>query len=235
MISWSDDRDETSAEADSLVALLRRRASEDPTAELFSFLPDGEAAGAIVLTRGELDRRARALAIAAAGPRPGGPAGRCCSTRPGSSSSRRSSAACTRGVVAVPAYPPRPNRPMTRLRAIVEDARPSVVLTCASLRKDCRAVVGRECPGSPASKCSTPTRRPDDRERGSAEWVDPGCDAPTRSRSSSTPRAPRRHPKGVMITPRQPARQLGADPGRLRLGAGGAAASSGCRCSTTWG
>ena len=54
--------DETSAETDSLVNLLRHRASEDPTAEFFSFLPDGEAAGAIVLSRGELDRRARALA-----------------------------------------------------------------------------------------------------------------------------------------------------------------------------
>src|SRR5262249_20347035 len=47
---------------DSLVALLRRRASEVPSAELFSFLPDGEEAGAIVLTRGGLDRRARAPA-----------------------------------------------------------------------------------------------------------------------------------------------------------------------------
>src|SRR5262249_18973653 len=54
--------DETSTETDSLVALLRRRAGEDPAAELFSYLPDGEAAGTIAMTRGELDRRARALA-----------------------------------------------------------------------------------------------------------------------------------------------------------------------------
>src|SRR5262249_18973654 len=40
------------------------------------------------------------------------------------------------GGVPVPASPPRPNRPMTRLLTIVEDARPSVVLTCDSLRKD---------------------------------------------------------------------------------------------------
>ena len=42
-------------EADSLVALLRRWTGEDPTAELFSFLPDGDPAGETVLTRGDLD------------------------------------------------------------------------------------------------------------------------------------------------------------------------------------
>src|SRR6516164_4091548 len=40
------------------------------------------------------------------------------------------------GVVAVPAYLPRLNRPMTRLQSIVADARPSAVLTCSSQRKD---------------------------------------------------------------------------------------------------
>src|SRR5262249_48053035 len=54
--------DEMSAEADSLLALLRRWAGEAPAAELFSSLPDGDVAGEIALTRGELDRRARALA-----------------------------------------------------------------------------------------------------------------------------------------------------------------------------
>jgi acyl-CoA synthetase (AMP-forming)/AMP-acid ligase II len=40
------------------------------------------------------------------------------------------------GVAAEPAYPPRANRPMTRLRTIVEDARPAVALTCAAIWAD---------------------------------------------------------------------------------------------------
>ncbi|HKI16941.1 MAG TPA: AMP-binding protein, partial [Isosphaeraceae bacterium] len=40
------------------------------------------------------------------------------------------------GVIAVPTPLPRPNRPMERLRAIVEDARPRVVLTTAAVAAD---------------------------------------------------------------------------------------------------
>ena len=97
------------------------------------------------------------------------------------------------GVVAVPAYLPRPNRPMTRLRSIVEDARPSVVLTCASLRKDS----ARWSAGVPGTR----RRRGALLRRGGREgsrttsWPAGGSTRarrPKRSRSSSTPRAPRR-------------------------------------------
>src|SRR5262249_35618173 len=40
------------------------------------------------------------------------------------------------GVLAVPAYMPRVNRPMPRLRSIVEDAGPAAFLTCAAQAKD---------------------------------------------------------------------------------------------------
>ena len=40
------------------------------------------------------------------------------------------------GVVAVPAYLPKLNRPMTRLRSIVVDARPCAIVTCASQQND---------------------------------------------------------------------------------------------------
>ena len=55
--------DGTSVEVETLVALLRRWTGVDPDADLFSFLPDGDATGEVVLTRGELDRRARDLAV----------------------------------------------------------------------------------------------------------------------------------------------------------------------------
>ena len=52
------------------------------------------------------------------------------------------------GVVAVPAYLPRLNRPMTRLRSIVVDAQPCAVLTCSSQSEGRRAVGGRRA-GAP--------------------------------------------------------------------------------------
>src|SRR5262245_10635245 len=127
--------DEASDEADTLIALLQRQASEDSTAELFSFLPDGEESGAIRMTRGELDRRARALAARL---QARGLAGKQALLifPPGLEFISAFFGCLYARTVAVPAYAPRPNRPMTRLVTIVEDARPSVVLTCDSLRKD---------------------------------------------------------------------------------------------------
>src|SRR5438045_6483545 len=53
---------ETHGELISLVDLLRRRALEEPDRTVFAFLPDGDDGAAATLTRGELDRRARAIA-----------------------------------------------------------------------------------------------------------------------------------------------------------------------------
>src|SRR5438046_5327494 len=53
---------ETHSELISLVDLLRRRALEEPDRTVFAFLPDGDDGAAATLTRGELDRRARAIA-----------------------------------------------------------------------------------------------------------------------------------------------------------------------------
>src|SRR5579863_4267959 len=49
-------------EWESLVDLLRCRATAEPDSDLFAFLPDGEDGAAVTFTRGELDLRARALA-----------------------------------------------------------------------------------------------------------------------------------------------------------------------------
>ena len=117
---------ETCPEWISLVELLRRRAKQEPDRPLFDFLPDGEVDdGAITLTRGELDRRARALAVrlqslGLAGQRA------LLLYPPGLGFVEAFCGCLYAGVVAVPAYPPRVNRPMTRLQSIVGDARPSV-------------------------------------------------------------------------------------------------------------
>src|SRR5262249_51876091 len=47
----------------SLVDLLCCRAAAEPDAALFAFLPDGEDGAAVTFTRGDLDRRARAIAV----------------------------------------------------------------------------------------------------------------------------------------------------------------------------
>ena len=77
----------------SLVDLLRRRAQEEPRQTFLPFSPMARTRPA-TLTRGELDRRACAIAarLQALGP-DSSVRVRCFFTRPGSSSSRRSSAA----------------------------------------------------------------------------------------------------------------------------------------------
>jgi len=119
----------------SLVDLLRRRAAEEPDSALFAFLPDGEDGVAVTLTRGELDRRARAVAAQLQDLGLGG--GRALLLYPPGLEFIAAFFGCLyAGVAAVPAYLPRLNRPMTRLRSIVVDSRPCAVLTCSSQWKD---------------------------------------------------------------------------------------------------
>jgi hypothetical protein len=53
---------ETYTDAASLVDLLQRRAARGAGSALFTCLPDGEDGAEVILTPGELDLRARALA-----------------------------------------------------------------------------------------------------------------------------------------------------------------------------
>ncbi len=115
-----------------LPGLLRRRADERPDREAFLFLADGEEEGAR-FTWGELEGRARAIAVALSGSL--APGDRALLLYPPGLEFIAAFFGCLHaGVVAVPAYPPRPNdRAQTRLRSIARDAEPRAVLTTAAI------------------------------------------------------------------------------------------------------
>jgi acyl-CoA synthetase (AMP-forming)/AMP-acid ligase II/acyl carrier protein len=111
----------------SFVALLRRRAREDPERAAYTFLADGDVERG-TLTYGEVDRRARAIAatlqsLGLAGERA------LLLFPPGLDYVEAFFGCLYAGVIAVPAYPPRRNRSLERIRAITADARAAVVLS----------------------------------------------------------------------------------------------------------
>ena len=147
----------------------------------------------MTLTRGELDRRARALAVRLQDLGLAG--GRALLLYPPGLEFIAAFFGCLyAGVVAVPAYLPRLNRPMTRLRSIVVDARPCAVLTCSSQAKDAaRWEAGvPELRGVHRLVTDEEAERPG-RARRAVERS--GRDGRRRSPSSSTPRARRRRPR----------------------------------------
>ena len=111
----------------SLVDLLRWRAERQAGQEGYSFLADGKEQAAS-LTYGELDRRARA--IGAYLQDAGLADQRVLMIFPPGLEYVAAFFGCLYArAVPVPAYPPRPNRSFERLQAIVDDARPGLVLT----------------------------------------------------------------------------------------------------------
>ena len=118
-------------EFSTLVELLRHRAQHDPDKIAFTFLRDGEVESE-VLTYLELDRRARAIAaklqsIGAEGQRA------LLLYSPNLTFITAFLGCLYAKVLAVPAYPPRPNATMTRLRAMMTDAGATVALTTQQL------------------------------------------------------------------------------------------------------
>jgi natural product biosynthesis luciferase-like monooxygenase protein len=114
-----------------LVSLLRQRAEAQPGRLAYTFLADGEG-GESRLTYGELDRRARSVAaqlqsLGAAGERV------LLLYPPGLDYIAAFFGCLYAGAVAVPVYPPRQNKTLARIAAIVGDARPSVALTTAQI------------------------------------------------------------------------------------------------------
>ncbi|HWN45428.1 MAG TPA: amino acid adenylation domain-containing protein, partial [Thermoanaerobaculia bacterium] len=123
-----------SLEFSTLIEMLRARARESPAARAFTFLSDaqGERAEEDRLSYAGLDERARAIAALLV--ERGARGERVLLLYPPGLEYIAAFFGCLyAGAVAVPAYPPRLNRSLPRLRAILEDARPRVALTTAAI------------------------------------------------------------------------------------------------------
>src|ERR687898_737743 len=118
----------TGFEPATLVDLLRWRASREPRRRAYTFLGGGEAEESSV-DYGELDRQARAVAawLETLGVVDGERA--LLLSPPGLRYIAAFLGCLYAGVVAVPAYPPRPNRSDMRLRVIAADSGATVALT----------------------------------------------------------------------------------------------------------
>ena len=113
------------------VDLLRYRAVHQPEQIAYTFLVDGETE-AVSLTYQELDGKARAIAVHLQSFCPVGE--RALLLYPPGLEYIAAFFGCLyAGVVAVPAYPPRPNRSMYRLQGILADAQAKAALTTKSI------------------------------------------------------------------------------------------------------
>ncbi len=130
------------SDAPTLVEALRWRAEHQPDRLAYTFLLDGESRE-LHVTYGELDLQARVIAarlqaLGAAGER-------ALLLYPAGLQYAAAFLGCLyAGVVAVPAYPPRPNRPDPRIRAILADARARLVLTTSAVLPNAERLLGGE-------------------------------------------------------------------------------------------
>ncbi|HVL02322.1 MAG TPA: AMP-binding protein, partial [Dongiaceae bacterium] len=114
-----------------LIELLEARAALHPDKVAFTFLPDGEEAG-IAVTYGQLSGRAKAIAnrfreFTQVGDR-------ALMLFPSGLEFIFAFFGCLyAGVIAVPAYPPRRNQNLGRLKSIIDDCDPSLVLTTSKV------------------------------------------------------------------------------------------------------
>jgi amino acid adenylation domain-containing protein len=177
----------------SIVDLLHRRAAECNGDTGYTFLADGEAA-ATHLTFAAMDRRARAIgALLQQAASPGERA--LLLFPPGIEFISAFFGCLYAGVIAVPAYPPRAAKGQERLRSIVRDSRPRVVLTTAALRSRAERLADQD-PELRAALWQTTDDLPAEL---ADEWVPPALSLETLAflqyTSGSTAA-----PKGVMVS-----------------------------------
>jgi amino acid adenylation domain-containing protein len=172
-----------------LVDILHRRAAESGGGDAYLFLGDkGDGTGS--LTWAGLDARARAVAAAlVTSVAPGERA--LLLFPPGLEFITAFFGCLYAGVVAVPAYPPRPGREQ-RLLAILRDARPRQVLTTAELLAGSSSRVEQ-----PPELVTLPWLAVDDLPAGGWEGPSPEPDAPAFLQYTSGSTA---LPKGVVVT-----------------------------------
>jgi amino acid adenylation domain-containing protein/non-ribosomal peptide synthase protein (TIGR01720 family) len=133
-------------ELESLVEMLRLRAGERPGKPACTFLGDDGREVEEISYR-DLDRRARAIAarLQAAGLR----GERALLLYPPGLDFIVGFFGCLyAGVIAVPAYPPRPRRTPTAILSLIEDAEPRAVMTTASMLPRLRPLLEHALPGA---------------------------------------------------------------------------------------
>lgn len=154
-----------------LVDILRESARRFPEQSAFTFLEDGEAPGAH-LTFGELDLRARRLAVALR--EQGAQGERVLLCHPAGLEYVVAFWGCMyAGAVAVPAFPPdpaRPQRTLPRLRAVFEDSQAALALAPEALLPGVRELLA-QC--DPRARCLASDAVAGGEER----WEPPGLSA----------------------------------------------------------
>jgi acyl-CoA synthetase (AMP-forming)/AMP-acid ligase II len=137
----TQDFTEPVVEFSTLVEILRWRARQRPELRTYTYLIDGEAEGDY-LTHAALDCQARSIAALLQGCRAGGE--RALLLYPAGLEFIPAFFGCLyAGVIAVPLPAPnlaQPQRTLPRLRAIISDAQPSVVLTTSAILSDTEAL-----------------------------------------------------------------------------------------------
>src|SRR5688572_29494045 len=182
-------------EVSTLVELLRWRALQQPDQSAYIFLVDGEMKETR-LTYGELDQRARAIGAflqssQAAGERA------LLLYPPGLDYIAAFFGCLYAGVIAVPAYPPRPSRlrNLSRIRAIINDCQPTSALTIAPMQLMVKSIAARNSDFQALKLILTDELDPALSER----WQEPSINERTlaflqyTSGSTATP-------KGVMVS-----------------------------------
>jgi len=180
-------------ESKTLVGLLRRVALYHGGRTAYSFLSDVDGVAAH-LTYDELDQSARNIATLLQGMRFSGELALLLYP-PGLDYIKAFFGCLYAGVVPIPAYPPRPNRPIPRIQAILRDARPPLVLTTANILAD----VERRSSHTPELKAAHWLSTDAETLASGDEWRAPKISADTLAviqyTSGSTSK-----PKGVMLS-----------------------------------
>ena len=184
------------AEFSTLVEILRWRAIQQPEQRTYTYLVDGEAEGD-ALTYAALDCQARSIGALLQSYRASGE--RALLLYPAGLEFIAAFFGCLyAGMIAVPLPPPNPAQPqrtLPRLRAIISDAQPSVVLTTSAILSNMEGLIAQ------ASGLQKLLWLATDKVAGSLaqEWRDPGATRDTLALLQYTSGSTA-EPKGVMIS-----------------------------------
>ncbi|HEX9840752.1 MAG TPA: amino acid adenylation domain-containing protein [Anaerolineales bacterium] len=179
--------------ANTLVDLLRSRADQYPNRLAYRFIQDGETE-VITITYGELDRQARAIGAWLEASGAGGE--RALLLYPPGLDYIASFFGCLyASVTAVPAYPPRLNRPVPRIQSIVADSHASFALTTSTILTSIEQRFAHT-PGLQILHWLNTEQTPQGLE---ADWRDPDITSDTLAFLQYTSGSTRK-PKGVMLS-----------------------------------